>query len=205
MAGNRISRNDPCPCGSGKKFKHCCIDKGIDWESRRAAARVLPRPVSSRQATTQPGFFPGAFGVVDAKLKEVAKGAPAGAVWKGPVESLQAMSPFEERIRVYRAVREAGVLPADAAFFLFGHAAQWILPAAAPDTPEEEDEGAGEDDALERHTAAVLRRFGLDDLADLYARNRLGYERRHERGRQFFFGPPDERLAVQLREKGIIE
>src|SRR5262249_7855135 len=19
-----ISRNDPCPCGSGKKFKHCC-------------------------------------------------------------------------------------------------------------------------------------------------------------------------------------
>lgn len=21
------SRNDPCPCGSGKKFKHCCIAK----------------------------------------------------------------------------------------------------------------------------------------------------------------------------------
>ena len=21
---NRIGRNDPCPCGSGKKFKHCC-------------------------------------------------------------------------------------------------------------------------------------------------------------------------------------
>ncbi|MDE6968157.1 MAG: SEC-C domain-containing protein, partial [Eubacterium sp.] len=20
-------RNDPCPCGSGKKFKHCCINK----------------------------------------------------------------------------------------------------------------------------------------------------------------------------------
>jgi hypothetical protein len=20
-----MSRNDPCPCGSGKKFKHCCI------------------------------------------------------------------------------------------------------------------------------------------------------------------------------------
>lgn len=23
----RVGRNDPCPCGSGKKFKHCCIDK----------------------------------------------------------------------------------------------------------------------------------------------------------------------------------
>ena len=22
-AFNRIGRNDPCPCGSGKKFKHC--------------------------------------------------------------------------------------------------------------------------------------------------------------------------------------
>lgn len=22
---NRIGQNDPCPCGSGKKFKHCCM------------------------------------------------------------------------------------------------------------------------------------------------------------------------------------
>lgn len=24
---NKVSRNDPCPCGSGKKYKKCCIDK----------------------------------------------------------------------------------------------------------------------------------------------------------------------------------
>lgn len=24
----RIGRNDPCPCGSGKKYKRCCIDMG---------------------------------------------------------------------------------------------------------------------------------------------------------------------------------
>jgi preprotein translocase subunit SecA len=23
----KIQRNDPCPCGSGKKFKQCCISK----------------------------------------------------------------------------------------------------------------------------------------------------------------------------------
>ncbi|MBN1855528.1 MAG: preprotein translocase subunit SecA [Dehalococcoidia bacterium] len=23
-AGGRVGRNDPCPCGSGKKYKHCC-------------------------------------------------------------------------------------------------------------------------------------------------------------------------------------
>jgi len=25
--GPRAGRNDPCPCGSGKKYKKCCIDK----------------------------------------------------------------------------------------------------------------------------------------------------------------------------------
>ena len=24
-AGPKTGRNDPCPCGSGKKYKHCCI------------------------------------------------------------------------------------------------------------------------------------------------------------------------------------
>ena len=23
------SRNDPCPCGSGKKFKNCCVDNPV--------------------------------------------------------------------------------------------------------------------------------------------------------------------------------
>jgi preprotein translocase subunit SecA len=24
---NKIGRNDPCPCGSGKKYKKCCLNK----------------------------------------------------------------------------------------------------------------------------------------------------------------------------------
>ena len=28
-ASTKIGRNDPCPCGSGKKFKKCCMGKGI--------------------------------------------------------------------------------------------------------------------------------------------------------------------------------
>jgi hypothetical protein len=24
---NRVGRNEPCPCGSGKKFKNCCLNK----------------------------------------------------------------------------------------------------------------------------------------------------------------------------------
>lgn len=25
--GPKVGRNDPCPCGSGKKFKKCCLNK----------------------------------------------------------------------------------------------------------------------------------------------------------------------------------
>ena len=27
--GPRVGRNDPCPCGSGKKYKKCCMKKGV--------------------------------------------------------------------------------------------------------------------------------------------------------------------------------
>jgi uncharacterized protein YecA (UPF0149 family) len=28
LAGTKVGRNDPCPCGSGKKYKKCCLLKG---------------------------------------------------------------------------------------------------------------------------------------------------------------------------------
>jgi len=28
IKNNKINRNDPCPCGSGKKFKKCCMGNG---------------------------------------------------------------------------------------------------------------------------------------------------------------------------------
>ena len=33
-AKKKTGRNDPCPCGSGKKYKKCCLDKGHAWSSR---------------------------------------------------------------------------------------------------------------------------------------------------------------------------
>lgn len=28
LANGKVGRNDPCPCGSGKKFKRCCLVGG---------------------------------------------------------------------------------------------------------------------------------------------------------------------------------
>jgi hypothetical protein len=44
MVGSRVSprtgRNDPCPCGSGKKYKRCCLPQH-EAAARDAAARAL--------------------------------------------------------------------------------------------------------------------------------------------------------------------
>jgi len=34
------SRNDPCRCGSGKKYKKCCLDR--DREAEREMQDLLP-------------------------------------------------------------------------------------------------------------------------------------------------------------------
>jgi tetratricopeptide (TPR) repeat protein len=41
-----IGRNDPCPCGSGKKYKRCCLDKDEAAEREALAARVTPPIIS---------------------------------------------------------------------------------------------------------------------------------------------------------------
>lgn len=47
---SKIGRNDPCPCGSGKKYKRCCLPKHEAAAAERAAAAAqaaarLPPPV----------------------------------------------------------------------------------------------------------------------------------------------------------------
>jgi tetratricopeptide (TPR) repeat protein len=42
-------RNDPCPCGSGKKYKRCCLEKD------EAAERVLAATSSARPSRQSPG------------------------------------------------------------------------------------------------------------------------------------------------------
>src|SRR5258708_30328425 len=38
----KVGRNDPCPCGSGKKYKRCCREK--EETAARALAAVTPPP-----------------------------------------------------------------------------------------------------------------------------------------------------------------
>lgn len=38
----KVGRNDPCPCGSGKKYKSCCIK--IPTGKKKFTATILTQP-----------------------------------------------------------------------------------------------------------------------------------------------------------------
>ncbi len=49
----RIKRNQPCPCGSGKKAKHCCLEKikaleavPAEFRARFVANSILQQPIA---------------------------------------------------------------------------------------------------------------------------------------------------------------
>src|SRR5712672_608149 len=46
MARKKLSRNAPCPCGSGKKYKACCWDKGFEWVEDEAGTVYRSTPMS---------------------------------------------------------------------------------------------------------------------------------------------------------------
>ncbi|OHB30179.1 MAG: hypothetical protein A2X84_07115 [Desulfuromonadaceae bacterium GWC2_58_13] len=59
MANSRIGRNDPCPCGSGKKYKKCCLD-------HEPAASSISADISPAELVRQRGraFLAGDFGYI---------------------------------------------------------------------------------------------------------------------------------------------
>jgi hypothetical protein len=53
--GRHPGRNDPCHCGSGRKYKHCCLPK--DEEAARASsaqAQASSAPATSETAAPRP-------------------------------------------------------------------------------------------------------------------------------------------------------
>jgi tetratricopeptide (TPR) repeat protein len=50
----KIGRNDPCPCGSGKKYKHCCRDK--DEAAERAGFATARAAAAAEDEQRQARF-----------------------------------------------------------------------------------------------------------------------------------------------------
>jgi len=57
--GERPGRNEPCPCGSGRKYKQCCLAKDEQAAAAaRAAAAVSASAPAPEAAASKPARAP---------------------------------------------------------------------------------------------------------------------------------------------------
>ncbi|HWZ62309.1 MAG TPA: tetratricopeptide repeat protein [Steroidobacteraceae bacterium] len=81
-------RNDPCPCGSGRKFKHCCGALGAPQDALPAASPAVPSAASAPLG--EPGLASvgalmrqGRFAEAERQAELLVKGSPDdGISWK---------------------------------------------------------------------------------------------------------------------------
>jgi len=122
---------------------------------------------------------------------------------------LESSGPWEERVQAlwarefhdrFEAIRKQHGLAKDE---------DW-LPGQGP--AEYEALNTEFEEATDRVLGEVLGEYAVKishplvrQAAELYAADRLGFDRRVEKGRQWLFGPPDEVMTKYLRAKGIIE
>lgn len=156
------------------------------------------------------------FAAINAKLEEIAAACAAPPPWYQAWVSLSPQSSHEERLAVFRAVRAAGSVPAEAGFFLVAWVVDLLTDERAPrglrqaekrleavrqkygldedaaatdDMPVEYQEAMQQcHDAWDALCAATLQEYGEQDLARLFQEDPEEFEQRYEAGRQFFHG-----------------
>jgi hypothetical protein len=161
------------------------------------------------------------YGAIDAKLEEIAAANPTLPSWHEALNGLGPHSPKSERLAVYRAVRAAGSVPAEAGLYLIA----WMVdlmtddraeeglqeeekllelirqkydleedaPANSADVPVEYREAMQEmHQAWDRLYVGTLEECGEQEMANLFRTDREQYDRLYEIGRQFFHGAEDE-------------
>lgn len=79
----RTGRNDPCPCGTGKKYKRCCLERD---EAAAAAAQEAARAAAS---ATSPMQAMGAISLDDAEELTQSSNAVVDLVHAGKLDEAE--------------------------------------------------------------------------------------------------------------------
>ncbi|MEJ5198963.1 MAG: SEC-C metal-binding domain-containing protein, partial [Anaerolineae bacterium] len=111
-----VGRNDPCPCGSGKKYKKCCLKR--DEEARRAAA-ASPSPaleLPAADVTPAPNLWTGAENRASEPEPEASAAGPEADPYYARWEEFEAEEDYEGRIALFLRTLDDGLMDADNAF-----------------------------------------------------------------------------------------
>jgi hypothetical protein len=166
-------------------------------------------------------------GRIDARLAEILKAAPTTAPWYAQWKRLGQDTLAEERLLVYQAIRDSGLLPDDAGFFIVSWQLDEISAEDAASALRhledqmiaiEKKHGLGEGEAWSRGEAPAeyeevrleyqrawdelyadrLEKHGESEMAALLRTDHDEFERRTEAGRKFFFSGPQLADATSL-------
>ena len=74
MGQSRVSRNDPCPCGSGKKYKQCCMSKEHEGRSPRSTASITDLQGKPKRRPEYPIGTVALYGPDDRTTTKIAAG-----------------------------------------------------------------------------------------------------------------------------------
>jgi tetratricopeptide (TPR) repeat protein len=80
MGTQTVGRDAPCPCGSGKKYRHCCRER--DRAERSAADRARSAQERQRQQATQEAYR-------EAQDLDAASNAVVGLVRAGKLDQAE--------------------------------------------------------------------------------------------------------------------
>jgi len=111
----RVGRKEPCPCGSGKKYKNCCLAKDREEESRQAgdtAQSHLDRNAApSIEHPAEPSFVSQR---IEGQLEKAI--SPQDQAANERWERFEAAGRREDRILIFRETLLAGLLDGEEAF-----------------------------------------------------------------------------------------
>jgi hypothetical protein len=74
MHEDRVSRNDPCPCGSGKKYKNCCHIKDVEGDARHPESTITDLDGKPRNRPQFPFGTVALYGPDDKTTTKIAAG-----------------------------------------------------------------------------------------------------------------------------------
>lgn len=83
----KTGRNDPCPCGSGKKYKHCCLEKDRAAELAPAIAQRVALQAQKANQAAQPKDYQAALH--EAQALDAASNAVVDLVHAGRLDEAE--------------------------------------------------------------------------------------------------------------------
>src|SRR5690242_8019223 len=97
----RVGRNDPCPCGSGKKYKKCCLEKDQQAARLPPPAPAVPQPTVAppvEQSQDEPEAWEAETDWDEDEEPAEETEEPTGVKYPRPDEQLPELPPEQNKI-----------------------------------------------------------------------------------------------------------